>query len=60
VPLIAALILLFQTHEIKKEINRNEKESPNGRNNELCEKLAQQRKLTMFLVAVACAVYGLF
>ena len=70
--LIAALILLFQTHEIKKEIDRNEKESPNTydycddhgkrkwRDNELREKLAQQRKLTMFFVAVACAVYGLF
>ena len=70
--ILAALILLFQTHEIKKEIKRNEKESPNTyddcvdhgkqiwRDNELRVKLAQQRKLTMFLVAVACAVYGLF
>ena len=70
--LIVALVLLFQTHEIKKEIDRNEKESPNTYNNcddhgkrkwkdsELCKKLAQQRKLTMFFAAVACAVYGLF
>ena len=69
---IAAVISLFQTHEIKQEIARNEKESSNRddycdehgkrkwRDSELCKKLAQQRKLTMFLVAVACAVYYLF